>query len=259
MRIVPALFFTFSVIAAVAGCRLESLYDRLAAQASDSVDSVQGESAMLIAATEGADPAMTGEEAALASADHAEGFFRPAGCLVATVTGSTVVYDLDDCTGPYGLVHVTGTVAVEYARQGDGLGYVASSQGLDVNGASVSFENHGVYRRVGAMHEISGTVDGTAVGRRGHVLTRNGTRTFRWDSTSECAFLEGDWVTTVDDTTWTTEVRGLEKCARTCPASGGTVEWTSARDSLRVELDGTAVASWSTTSGKSGTVDLYCL
>jgi hypothetical protein len=259
MRILTALFVSFTLVAPIAGCRLGSAYEILAQQAADSVDSVQSESAMLIAATEGADPDMSGSEAAAASVEHAHGFFRPAGCLVTTVSGSTAVYALDDCTGPYGLAHVTGTVTVEYSRQGDGLGYVASTQGLDVNSATVDFENHGVYTRTGTTHELRGSVSGTAIGPRGHVLTREGERTFTWDSESECMALEGDWVTAVDGRSWTTEVRALEKCVHRCPADGGTVVWTSDRDSLRFEFDGTAAASWSTDSGKTGTVDLTCL
>ncbi len=54
-------------------------------------------------------------------------------------------------------------------------------------------------------------MSGTAIGPRGHVLTRDGERTFTWDS------------------------------------------------ELRVEFDGTAVASWSADSGKTGTIDLYRL
>lgn len=258
MQKITALACLVALALPLGACRLEEAYARWASQASDSTDVVSGESAMLIAATEGADPSMSAEEAAVAASDHATTFFQPAGCLTAVVSGRTVVYTLDDCTGPYGLVHVTGDVTVEYTIQGDGLGFTATAEALDINGASVDIANQGVYRRVGTTHEITGSVSGRGVGPRGNSFTRTGNRTVTWDPASACLALDGTWMTDVEGRAWTTVVDGFEKCGHACPASGGSIAWSSDKGSLRLDYDGTAVAAWRTGAGREGTVDLYC-
>jgi hypothetical protein len=242
----------------MAGCKLENAYERWASQASDSVDVVQGESALLMAATENVDPAMSGDEAALAAADGATRFWQPSGCLTTTVEESTVTYVLVDCTGPYGLVHVTGTVVVTYTPQGDGLGYVSTADGLDINGAIVDIDGQGVYHRTGTRHEITGSINGSGVGPRGHEFSRHGNRTVSWDTMSECLTLEGVWMTDVEGYRWTTTVDGFEKCREACPAAGGGISWEGERGTLSVSFDGSDEAAWETANGRSGTVDLFC-
>ena len=240
------------------GCRLEEAYQKWAQQATDSVDTVQGESALLVASTEGVDPTMDGAEAAAAAAEHAGRFYQPAGCLTATVSGRTVEYVLDDCTGPYGLLHVTGTVTVDYTPQADGLGYTTTARGLHINGATVDVDGQGVYRRVGTRHEIRGAVSGRGTGPRGHSFTRSGMRTFTWDPGTACMTLDGEWTTDVEGKSWDTIVTDFEKCGRSCPAEGGAISWIGPRNSLAVRYDGTDVAEWSTAAGREGTVSLFC-
>lgn len=258
MQNITTLACLLALVAPLSACRLEEAYGKWASQASDSTDVVSGESAMLIATTEGADPSMSAEEAATAASDHATRFFQPEGCLTAVVSGRTVVYTLNDCTGPYGLVHVTGDVTVEYNIQGDGLGFTASADALDINGASVDIDNQGVYRKVGTRHEITGSVSGRGVGPRGNAFSRSGNRTVTWDPESACLTLDGSWMTDVDGKSWTTVVDGFSKCGGACPATGGSIEWASDRGSLRVDYDGTDIAAWSTDKGREGTVELYC-
>ncbi len=246
------------LLVTAAGCRIEGAYERWASQANDSVDVVQGESALLMAATENVDPSMTGEEAAIAAADGAERFWQPSGCLTATIDGRTVTYALDDCSGPYGLVHVTGTVVVTYTVQGEGIGYESTADDLDIDGAIVDIDGQGVYNRAGTRHEIVGSIAGSGVGPRGNEFSRQGTRTIAWDSETECFALDGVWMTDVEGYRWTTTVEGYEKCADACPVAGADVRWESERGALSVSFDGSDVASWETDAGRSGTVDLFC-
>lgn len=258
MHKVTAISLVAPLLFVVAGCRIQSAYERWAGQANDSVDVVQGESALLMAATENVDPSMSGEEAAVAAADGASRFWRPSGCLTATVDGRTVTYELDDCSGPYGLLHVTGTVLVTYTVQGEGIGYESSADDLDINGAIVDINGQGVYNRSGTRHEIVGSINGSGVGPRGHEFSRQGNRTVSWDTETECFALDGVWMTDVEGYRWTTTVDGYEKCAEACPAAGAGVRWEGARGALSVSFDGTDVAAWETDAGRSGTVNLFC-
>ncbi len=245
-------------LVAAAGCRVQNAYQRWASQANDSVDVVQGESALLMATTENVDPSMTGEEAALAAADGASRFWQPSGCLTTSVDGRTATYTLDDCSGPYGLLHVTGVVVVTYTIQGEGIGYESRSEGLDINGATVDINGQGVYNRVGTHHEIVGSINGSGVGPRGNEFTRQGNRTISWDSETRCFALDGVWMTDVEGSRWTTTVEDYEKCADACPDAGADIRWESARGTLSVSFDGSDVAAWESSAGRSGTVDLYC-
>ncbi len=228
-----------------------------ASQAADSSDVVHGESAMLITATDGIDSTMSSEQAAGTAADHVGTFYRPAGCLTKALSGNVLTLTFDDCTGPYGLVHVTGVVEVTYTIDAGVIGYHATSTGLHVNGAVVDIDNEGTYAKTGDTATIEAKTGGAGVGPRGNRITRNGTYTFGWNSSTSCMDLDGSWMTTVGALDWTTTVSGFHGCDGTCPASGS-IRWENSHNGLTLSFDGTSHPAWSTDSGKSGTVSLFC-
>src|SRR5262249_2346911 len=62
-------------------------------------------------------PMMGGELQLDNVGDAAKAFYKPAGCLVVTddTANLKATYKFADCTGPYGLVHITGEVDVTYS------------------------------------------------------------------------------------------------------------------------------------------------
>ena len=79
---------------------------------------------------------------------------------------------------------------------------------------------------------------------------------------SGCVTVAGTW-----STSWngaksgsnSTEVSGLKKCSSSCAAAGGVIKHTGALGKIvTVSLDGSSTAAWSTSAGKSGTIDLGC-
>src|SRR5262245_49038743 len=82
-----------------------------AIEAVETVDTTSNEGA-LIAATLPADGAAV-------AAEEVPTFWSPAGCATATRTGDTVVVQLAGCTGPWGLLDVTGSISVTYHAVGD--------------------------------------------------------------------------------------------------------------------------------------------
>jgi len=240
------------------GC--EAALSIYASQAADTADSVGQESALLVAATDGMTSEMTAEEAATAAEANAGSFYEPADCYSATAAGATVTYELNDCTGPFGYVHVTGTVEVTYRVGSGGLGFDAETTDLAIDEATVSFTASGEITSEGDARTLTISTDGTVTGRRGHVLTRTGDYTSTWDPTTECLAIDGSWMTTVDEDTWTTTISGFEKCGTSCPADGGRIAWEGPRASLTVEYDGTNRAGWMSDGRREreGTVRLYC-
>src|SRR5579883_1632181 len=74
--------------------------------------------------------------------DAAKAFYQPAGCLVVTNNATTkvVTYAFSDCTGPYGLVHITGSVAVDYsASTATSLVLKFSATGLQINHSTIDW------------------------------------------------------------------------------------------------------------------------
>src|SRR5262249_29562189 len=108
-----------------------------ATEALDSAEVVQSEGAVFVAGTDSLTVQMSGEQAAVSAAASAKTFWQPSGCVTASASGTTVTYTLNDCTGPFGLVHVSGTVVVTYSLALDGIHAHATANDLMVNGASI--------------------------------------------------------------------------------------------------------------------------
>ncbi|MFH0900423.1 MAG: hypothetical protein V2A73_07320 [Pseudomonadota bacterium] len=97
---------------------------------------------------------------------------------------------------------------------------------------------------------------GNGVGPHGNSLTRNGSYTLTW--TQDCYTLEGSWSRSGAAGTATTAVSDYTRCKGLCP-SAGTITHTGVKGrTVTVTFDGSDVASWSTSGGLSGTVNLLC-
>ena len=117
----------------------------------DSNDQTANESALMLATTSGTEGAGSANAAAVMAGAQAKTFWQPAGCVTATQVNNVVTYQLSDCTGPYGLVHVSGSVVVTYGADASGIHADAVANNLAVNGATMNLDSHADY-----------TVNGTA-------------------------------------------------------------------------------------------------
>ncbi|MBL8909759.1 MAG: hypothetical protein JNM17_03545 [Archangium sp.] len=184
---------------------------------------------------------------------------QPAGCLTVTVNGATVTYVFNDCTGPYGMVHVTGTVTAVYSRGTNGaVQAVISGTGVKVNNAVVDLNSTVNATLVNGVRTANVVSNATGTGPRGGKIDREGAYTITYDSTTECVTVDGTWTTKAALRTSTTVVAGYKRCKGTCPAAGGSIVNTTGRTVVTLAYDGSAVASWSTAAGRSGTVNLRC-
>ncbi|WP_437537682.1 hypothetical protein WME79_18755 [Sorangium sp. So ce726] len=232
----------------------------VAEEASDSLDTGEVEAALLVASTDAAGAATSAEEAAEAAAGAADAHFRPAGCATAEVQGTTVTYTLNDCTGPFGVARIDGTVQVSYSLAADGLHATLAGDGVSARGATLDLDAEAVYTVNGSTKSLTVTTAGTAVGPRGHSIEREGSYVARWEAERSCLSLDGSWSTRAGARTWSTQVSGFERCVAECPAAGGTIELTGGRSGVTVTInfDGSDSATWSSSSGPSGTLDLAC-
>ena len=243
----------------------------LSPETSDAEDAVEtssatsGESALLSSAAEDSTAnasTMSDDQIAEAASARLTGKFK-SGCVTATRALNVVTYVMVDCTGPYGLVHVSGTMVVTYTRQADGsVKAVGSGTGLQVNGGTLDLDATAIYSRNAAGLETANVeTHGKGTGPRGNTADRTGSYVVTRDQAAGCVTLDGTWSTQWNGgrLTSSTEVTGLKKCTASCPAAGGVITHTGVYGNvITVTLDGSAVARWTTSKGKSGTINLQC-
>jgi hypothetical protein len=251
---------SLSLLAGCGGVEGGASSDTASASAAlDSNDSTTSESAVLVASTDGTEASASASDAATVAAGRARTLYQPASCVSATAVANVVTYQLTDCSGPWGLVHVTGTVIVTYSKQPDGIHADANATNLQVNGATMNLNSQAVYSVNGTAHELTVSTDGGGTGLRGNVIGRHGSYTLSWDTGTMCAALDGAWSTTIAGATWSTDVTGFKVCKNACP-SAGTIAHTGglSRVTITVTFDGSASASWTSSRGSHGTVALFC-
>jgi hypothetical protein len=244
---------------AVPACRMD--LDELAAEeAADSADVATSEGALLVSGVDDSMTTPTAETAAAGAQARAGGRFQPAGCATVTRVANVVTYVLQNCTGPFGLVHVTGTATATFTDAAAGAVQI-DLEGTDVkvNRAVIDFHTKGVLTVNGTQRTLVVTTEGKGTGPRGNAFTRTGGYTLTRDTATDCLALDGSWKLDARLAERTTTVSGLSRCANACPAAGGSIVHTGFRGrTVTVELDGTSAASWSSSTGKSGTIDLAC-
>jgi hypothetical protein len=253
------------VTTATLGCKqqggdLDSLDAELAV---DSTNVSQGESAILASAVDGSEAATGFAPAPLATpqgtadwiAAHAGAKFSPAGCATVTESGLTDTIAFSDCTGPRGLLHLTGSIAITVSAGANGaIDLSATATGLEVNNATIDISSSAVYTVSGASKSLAVTTSGSGTGPLGNTIQHDGQYTASWDAT--CESLEGSWSTEVGAAQRSTTANVM-KCDSGCPT--GTITRDTFRGhTITVTFDGTAVAKWTTSTGGSGTVALAC-
>ena len=206
-----------------------------------------------------ASAALTAADLAAAAEARGAARFQPAGCATVTVAGTTVTTTLDDCSGRFGLLHVTGTIVSVFTDASDGVHVTATAQGLAVNRATLDINASGVITEQAGVRTLVVTTQGQGVGPRGHAFTRQGSYTIVRDLATSCISLDGQWQVDVAGLSRTTSVTGLRRCDGACPAAGGQIVYTGFRGrTLTLTFDGSADATWTSSTGATGTIPLPC-
>ena len=263
MRLTSFILISSSLFA----CMRNSTTDVDTAESTvDSSDSVSAEGDVMTAAVDGADVAgFTAATAADVSARIVANIglrMQPAGCATVTQSGANITVVYNDCTGPRGLVHVTGELDLVVSLAIDGSITVhGTATNLEVNAATLDVDADAVYKTAGTSHTLTVQTHGSGTGPRGNTIDHVGNYTMTWDTASECRAIVGDWSTELTQAGAASATRSndvdLERCAGGCPTGTITHHYLGGA-SITVTFDGTATASWSASTGRSGTVALAC-
>ena len=167
-------------------------------------------------------------------------FFQPAGCLTSTVAGNVVTHVFDDCTGPYGLVHLSGTVTSTWSKIAGGVEVVHQTTGFHIDGAVVDHTVTIDYTRLPAGTGVytktrHGTSSGTT--KNGRAITHQADYVTTWDPASRCLTRNGSSDTTIGGAEFSRTITDYVRCGvglGGCPKSG---KYLLTRRARSIELD----------------------
>jgi hypothetical protein len=187
--------------------------------------------------------------------DAAKTFYQPAGCLVVTdePVRKDVTYVFSDCTGPYGLVHITGTVVVDYsASTSTALVLKFSSTGLKINRATVDWSATANITGQGGARDMiwDGQFSGTTGG--GRAFSRTNHKEYKWTVGTPCLSVAGSSDGTVTGKELKIDVINFSRCKFACPEAGSEVKVTDVAPNLVYDVKFNASdATYTAPDGKS--------
>jgi hypothetical protein len=195
--------------------------------------------------------------------DKAKALFLPAGCLVVTDEPAKMqaTYAFTDCTGPYGLVHITGSVIVGYkAPSGTELDLTYTANGLKINGATIDWDASAkITVSGGDNYEMDWTGHFTGTTAKGRTIDRTNTKVYKWTTGVACLSVSGSSDGTVTGHELKTDVINFSKCALACPASGSEIKITDVTANKVYDLKyGDNTATYTNPAGNSITFKPPC-
>jgi hypothetical protein len=204
--------------------------------------------------------ALTGDQLATAIAANITAKW-PNACAQVSANGADITVVYNDCSGPRGLVHVTGTLDLTISVSLTGaISVHAAGTNIEVNQAVLDIDADGVYTVSGTQRTLAVTSKGTGTGPRGNEIDHSGNYTLSWDPSTTCGSIAGHWQTDLSNATNAIERSNdltLSKCLGACPTGMLTHHFFGGA-SVTVTFDGSANATWSASTGASGTVALAC-
>jgi hypothetical protein len=150
-------------------------------------------------------------------------WFKPAGCIVTTIDGTTATSVFTNCTGPLGRHTFNGTVISTWSFAPGMLTVTHQSTGFHIDRATVDHQATIVFTKTGSFYtrhragSTTGTTDaGDAIN---HVFDQGMT----WDSAAKCITRDGTSSGTLGGRAFSLSIDGYERCgigSWGCPKSG---------------------------------------
>jgi hypothetical protein len=268
-----ASLLAFAVVLPIAfalgGCVIPDADEQVASasaastmQSAKNAGSTSGVSAALETVV-GGGVCVTPEAVAAADAAAPNVDLFPSSCATKTATGGTLHENYDDCTGPFGAVHVTGGANAIFTKGSacdEVDAAVKDSGNLTANGAPLTYEANVKITVDDGKASLSwigtwdaATSEGQATGRDQLQIAQ--------DLTSFCVTGGGTGDATLNGFELSSNVEGFAVCPDACPTSGHLV--VSAKDgawsgSISVDFDGSTTAHAIGTRGQAFDVPLVC-
>jgi hypothetical protein len=189
-------------------------------------------------------------------------FFQPAGCIQETkdAATSTNTYVFSDCTGPLGLVHLTGTITVNYQLSGNQLTLKFSASNFQINRATItSWAATAVITATGGSRDMTWNAQLTGTTGSGRSFQRTNQKDLKWTVGQACLAVSGQSTGNISGANLQTTITNYQRCADSCPQAGSEINIKNLDngDSIDIKYLGGPDATV-TINGKSQTVGLAC-
>jgi hypothetical protein len=185
-------------------------------------------------------------------------WFKPAGCIVTTLTGNVAKHEMKDCSGPYGLASFTGTVTSTYVRAAGTLTITHEATGFKANGATISGKRVVVYTRNGTVITKHRTGAWTGTTKKGKDFSHDADFTATYDMATKCITRDGSAQTSVAAREFSRSIAGFKRCgvgSLGCPQSGEIVlSRTKGGDTASVTIDFLGGRDYTVTGPKGKTI-----
>ncbi|MFO0626076.1 MAG: hypothetical protein U0325_10705 [Polyangiales bacterium] len=228
------------------------------ASGADTLEATAQTQALLSLTTDVTSGAVGAEMAATVAAQNTGAVLQPAGCVQAQAVGAAVNYTFTNCTGPYGLVNVSGTLRATFSNVTPVSRTIVVTGELTANRITLRPNATAQVTFMGGTRLATVTVAGGGSTPRPSTFTNSGTYMSSWDGT--CFGLSGRVTSTGSGgASVTVDVSSYRRCRGGCPDVGGRVTVSSARGaSVTLQYNGGASATLTGSRGRSVNVALYC-
>jgi len=252
------------------GCSGEPVDLVFSVEATDSMDIVLGEGTLLSIATEGATsmPGIGGSglhlspsQAAASAATRFQSRMNSCEALSIVVNDATMTARMDKCSGPLGLHDVYGNLTLTFSVLPDGsVTSEAIGDDILVNYALIYKINSTVERTENdGLSTLKINTGGEGFGPRNYYITRKGDYTLSYNASTDCLSLGGGWESMLGMKSWDTTVDSYTQCGSSCPEGVVEISGYTGGRAVKNTFDGSDLARWEASNGKSGTYSLfYC-
>ncbi len=206
--------------------------------------------------------ALNAEAFAAEAAQRPAAGLYPASCVEKTAAGSTLDLSFDDCTGPFGRVHLDGTVRAELSVSGEcRLHADVHDTGLTANDRPFALTARADIQVLDGAHEVSWHGHESGTTRRGRNIEQTSSLDVLVDRATGCRVISGNTDGEVSGFEYDWGVRDMAICPGECP-SGGVVDAAWHRGlrerNFHVAFDGSSVAHVTLPSGRVHDVAMAC-
>jgi hypothetical protein len=169
--------------------------------------------------------------------------FLPAGCLQVTedTVKSTATYAFNGCTGPLGLVELTGTITVGWQVAGPQLTLDFSASGFQINRATIdNWQATAVITSTGDQRSMTWSAQLSGTTGSGRQFSRTNQKSVQWTVGVACLSASGQSSGDILGANLQTTVVSWQRCADSCPQAGSeiTVKNLDKGDSIDITYNG---------------------
>jgi len=186
----------------------------------------------------------------------------PPGCAAVSITNFDSVHvEFDDCSGPFGLAHLSGGIdAVFSIAEGKVVIDLDDSDDLTLTQHPVDYQAHAVVESIGQQVTLGWEGHWQADTANDETATHDSKLTIVSDVLTRCVTLDGTASSTIGERGLDWTVDGYAVCPITCP-SGGVVTATGKKSGVTATIvfDGSASATVDIEGGASYDVPLVCV